>query len=463
MQLYNTMTRSKEAFVPIETDMVSMYSCGLTVYDEPHIGNWSVYIVWDLLSRVLKDAGYKVNHVENYTDVGHLVSDEDSGEDKMVKASKREKKSAWDVAKHYINRAEDDRKQLNILSPTQMPRATDYIQEQIALIQGLEERGFTYLIPEEGIYFDTSKLEDYGKLARLDIEGLQSGARVDDTGKRNVTDFALWKLSPKDEKRDMEWESPWGTGFPGWHIECSAMIRTILGDTIDIHTGGIDHIPVHHTNEIAQTESLTGKPLANYWIHRNFIKIDGHKMSKSLGNIYTLDTLVEKGFSPLDFRLLMLQSTYHNESNFSWDNLEAAKQRRKSLQAFADLRFQLQDDGVEQKDIDETLESMRASLQDDLNSPEALAVLSQLETKAMSRLVSQKTDFTEFIQWLDSILGLDLMSSEDISKEQKVALQERDDARRNQDWKVSDEIRDELVEQGIELRDSPYGYVWNRL
>ena len=462
MQLYNTMTRSKEAFVPLEDGKVSMYSCGLTVYDEPHIGNWSVYIVWDLLSRVLKDAGYDVTHVENYTDVGHLVSDEDSGEDKMVKASKREQKSAWDVAKHYINRAEDDMKLLNILRPTHMPRATEFIQQQIDFIQGLEARGFTYEIPDEGIYFDTSKLDDYGKLARLDIEGLQSGARVDDTGKRSVTDFALWKFSPKDEQRDMEWESPWGVGFPGWHIECSAMIRELLGDTIDIHTGGIDHIPVHHTNEIAQTESLTGKPFVHYWVHRNFIKIDGHKMSKSLGNIYTLETLKDKGYAALDFRLLMLQSTYHNESNFSWENIEAAKQRRKSLQAFADLRFQTQDNGITQKDLDETQAGIRATLQDDLNSPEALAVLSQLETKGMSELVDKAADFNSFIEWLDSVLGMDLMNSEDITNGQKALLEERETARREQDWKRSDEIRDELAKQGIDVRDSPYGYVWSR-
>jgi len=462
MQLYNTMTRSKEAFVPLEEGKVSVYSCGLTVYDEPHIGNWSVYIVWDLLARVLKDAGYDVTHVENYTDVGHLVSDEDTGEDKMVKASKREQKSAWDVAQHYINRAEDDMKLLNIMRPTHMPRATDFIQQQIDFIQGLEDRGFTYKIPEEGIYFDTSKLDDYGKLARLDIEGLQSGARVDDNDKRNVTDFALWKFSPKDEQRDMEWESPWGVGFPGWHIECSAMIRELLGDTIDIHTGGIDHIPVHHTNEIAQTESLTGKPFVHYWIHRNFIKVDGHKMSKSLGNIYTLATLQDKGYAPLDFRLLMLQSTYHNESNFSWDNIEAAKQRRKSLQAFADLRFQLQDNGVSQAEVDDTLEAMRAALQDDLNSPEALAVLSQLETKAMTNLIAYSTNFIDFIDWLDSVLGLDLASSEDITGSQRALLEQREAARKNQDWKESDRIRDELIEQGIEVRDSPYGYVWSR-
>jgi len=462
MQLYNTMTRSKEAFVPLEEGKVSVYSCGLTVYDEPHIGNWSVYIVWDLLARVLKDAGYDVTHVENYTDVGHLVSDEDTGEDKMVKASKREQKSAWDVAQHYINRAEDDMKLLNIMRPTHMPRATDFIQQQIDFIQGLEDRGFTYKIPEEGIYFDTSKLDDYGKLARLDIEGLQSGARVDDNDKRNVTDFALWKFSPKDEQRDMEWESPWGVGFPGWHIECSAMIRELLGDTIDIHTGGIDHIPVHHTNEIAQTESLTGKPFVHYWIHRNFIKVDGHKMSKSLGNIYTLATLQDKGYAPLDFRLLMLQSTYHNESNFSWDNIEAAKQRRKSLQAFADLRFQLQDNGVSQAEVDDTLEAMRAALQDDLNSPEALAVLSQLETKAMTNLIAYSTNFIDFIDWLDSVLGLDLASSEDITGSQRALLEQREAARKNQDWKESDRIRDELIEQGIEVRDSPNGYVWSR-
>jgi cysteinyl-tRNA synthetase len=241
------------------------------------------------------------------------------------------------------------------------------------------------------------------------------------------------------------------------------MIRELLGDTIDIHTGGIDHIPVHHTNEIAQTESLNSKPFVHYWIHRNFIKIDGHKMSKSLGNIYTLETLQDKGYAPLDFRLLMLQSTYHNESNFSWLNIEAAKQRRKSLQAFADLRFQLQDDGISQRELDETQKSMREALQDDLNSPEALAILSQLETKGLSQLVARASEFSAFIDWLDSIFGLDLASSEDITMSQRALLEKRESARRAQDFKTADDIRNELIQQRIDVRDSPHGYVWSRV
>lgn len=463
MQLFNTLTRQKEKFKPIKDKKVSLYSCGLTVYDEPHIGNWSNYIAWDTLVRTLRDQGFEVNHVQNYTDVGHLVSDDDSGEDKMIKSAKLQRKTAWDIAEYYIQRAEEGMSDLNITRPNHMPRATEYIPQQIKFVKELEEKGFTYLIPEEGVYFDSSKVSDYGKLAKLDIDGLRAGERVEVKGKKHPTDFALWKLSKSYEKRDMQWDSPWGKGFPGWHLECSVMSRELLGDTIDIHTGGIDHIPVHHTNEIAQSESLTGKEFVHYWLHRNFIKVDGLKMSKSRKNFYTLADLKKEGYDPLDFRILILQSSYHTESNFSWENLKAARSRRLSLQAFSDLRFQQIEEGINQDDIDRAKTQIRAALSDDLNTPEALAVLSRLENMASNSGVSSNANLISFINWLDTILGLDLAESIDISDAIKNKIKDRNTARNKKDWRTADQIREELLKQGIEIRDSSYGQVWQRI
>ena len=293
MKLYNTMSRQVEEFKPQKDGEVTIYTCGLTVYSQPHIGNWVVYIYWDVLQRTLEQSGYSVNRIQNITDVGHLTSDEDAGEDKMLASALKEGKTAWEIAEKYIKIAEEEANSLGLIKPN-LVRTTDYIEQQIDFVRRLEEKGYTYSL-NDGVYFDTSKLNNYGKLARLDIQGLQFGARVGDTGKKNPTDFALWKFSPKDQKRDMEWESPWGIGFPGWHLECSAIILELLGETIDIHNGGIDHIPVHHTNEIAQSETLTGKPLSKYWVHANHIKVDGQKMSKSLGNIYTLKEILDHG------------------------------------------------------------------------------------------------------------------------------------------------------------------------
>lgn len=470
MKLYDTMTREKRELRPIKPGHISLYSCGLTVYDEPHIGNWSNYIAWDTLVRVLRANGLEVSHVQNYTDVGHLVSDDDAGEDKMVKAAKRERKTAWDIAAHYIERAEAGMKALNITTPTHLPRATDYIPEQIKFVAELEQKGFTYIIPGEGVYFDTSRLTDYGKLARLDVEGLRAGERVDIAGKHNVTDFALWKFSPTDETRDMEWDSPWGKGFPGWHLECSVMSRELLGDTIDIHTGGIDHIPVHHTNEIAQTESLTGKPFVHYWLHRNFIKVDGKKMSKSLGNIYTLDELAEKGFEALDFRMLILQSHFQTESNFSWENLESAKQRRRDIQAFADLRFQMEDDfaSLGNDYFDNLTKQIGEALDDNLNTPAGLGFLSQaIDHIAHFGLggvhVGHADDFTNFLKKLDMWFGLDLLSSHDITPEQRDMISRRWEARKNRDFAVADSLRDKLLKSGLELRDTQTLSLWSRV
>jgi cysteinyl-tRNA synthetase len=312
MELYNTMSRQVEEVTPREGEgnRLTMYTCGLTVYSEPQIGNWVAYIYSDVLTRVLLANDFDIRRIQNITDVGHLVSDDDDGEDKMEKGAKRENMTAWDVAAKYSELSQQQAyDQLGLLRPAELVPATSCIDKQIEFASALEEKGYLYRTPD-GMYFDTSKVSDYGKLARLDIAGLEPGARVDMAGKRNITDFAVWKFSPEGAKRDMEWDSPWGVGFPGWHLECSTIILENLGEQIDIHTGGIDHIPVHHTNEIAQTESLTDKQFVRYWFHNNHMKVDGTKLSKSLGNSYTLDDITSRGYSLDAFKLLVLSSHY---------------------------------------------------------------------------------------------------------------------------------------------------------
>ncbi|MCA9348220.1 cysteine--tRNA ligase, partial [Candidatus Saccharibacteria bacterium] len=321
---------------------------------------------------------------------------------------------------------------------------------QIAFVQELESKGYTYTI-DDGVYFDTSKLADYGKLARLDIGGLQFGARVEDTGKRNPTDFAVWKFSNPSEKRDMEWSSPWGRGFPGWHLECSVMAREILGDTIDIHTGGIDHIPVHHTNEIAQTEAVTGQKFSNFWIHANHIKVNDTKMSKSLGNIYTLQDIIDKGFNLQAFKLLVLSKHYRTEGNFTWEILEASQNRLSRWQAIADLRWQINTTSQD------NYQDILYCLQDDLNTPKAIASIDQyfdsLET-------NQQAPSTEYLESINNLLGINLLKP-DITDDAKTIIGQREKARQSKDWAESDRLRDNLSQQGIGIKDTPNGTIWN--
>lgn len=451
MKLYNTLTRKVEEFKPLEDKKVKLYVCGLTVYSQPHIGNWVAYIYWDILVRTLRASGYEVKHIQNITDVGHLTNDDDAGEDKMLASALKEGKTAWEVAEKYISVAEHEAyHQLGLLRPTSLPRATYYIDQQIKFVKELETKGYTYVL-EDGVYFDTAKLSDYGKLARLDIEGLKFGARVADTGKKNPTDFALWKFSPKDHKRDMEWESPWGSGFPGWHLECSTIVKELLGDQIDIHAGGIDHIPVHHTNEIAQTEALTGKKMANFWLHNNHIKVDGTKMSKSLGNIYTLQDILNKGYDIQAFKLLVLSKHYRTEGNFTWEILEAAQNRLKNWQAAADLRWQKPDTGS----VDEIL----TPLQNDLDTPATLALISVSFDECLARNMAPPLATLEAIY---DLLGINLLK-DDISNQQKLLIKDREEAREAKDFAKSDQIRSELNNQGIEVKDTPSGTIWSRL
>ena len=471
MKLYNTLTRKKDTFKPLG-DTVKIYTCGLTVYSQPHIGNWTGYIYWDILIRLLRYEGYAVERTQNITDVGHLTSDDDAGEDKMEKGARVEGKTAWDVAKKYSEIASHEAYDvLRLIHPEHLAPATQYIEQQIAFARELERKGFTYIIEGDGVYFDTSKLDDYGKLARLDIEGLEAGARVSVEGKRNITDFAIWKFSPADTKRDMEWDSPWGKGFPGWHLECSVIARETLGDQIDIHTGGVDHIPVHHTNEIAQTESVTGKQFAAFWLHNNHIKVDGRKMGKSLGNIYTLSDILSRGFSAMDFKLAVIERHYRTEGNFTWDTLAAAHNRLHNWRNYAAMRHQIHD--TLHQDEDKTSENyvqfyagkqaLVEALEDDLDTPRALAIIDQEFSKLDNTPIDRihRASFVALLETIDEILGLYVLeSTPDISDDAKQLLIERRRLRDSKDWGGSDRLRDELAALRITVKDTPSGTVW---
>lgn len=476
LKIYNTPTKTVEEFAPQTGNEVKLYTCGPTVYSEPHIGNWVAFIRWDTLVRVLRADGYQVNRVMNITDVGHLVSDADEGEDKMEKGARREGVTAWEVAERYTNRFLEGMSALNLLPPETLCRATGHIDQQIDLIKQLEAKGHTYRI-DDGVYFDTNTFPTYADFAHLDLEALKEGARVEaNDQKRNPSDFALWKFSPENTKRDMEWDSPWGKGFPGWHIECSAMAMQYLGATLDIHTGGIDHIPIHHTNEIAQSEAASGQKFSNYWLHCAHLLSDGTKLSKSLGNSYTLDDLAENGFSAMDFRMFILQSHYRTETNFTFDNLAAARSRLERWKDIAALRWQIHDTLVNDDDKDSTgrvngiiLAAPHAALEalnDDLNTPEALV---KLET-ALDALGAAPLDALQhsavkaLVDWIDDVLGLKLAeSTPDITDAQKQTILQRERARDNKDWQLSDRLRDELLEQGVALRDSGSSTIWTRI
>lgn len=478
MRLHNTLTGKLDTFTPQNPDQVTLYTCGPTVYSEPLVGNWVAYIRWDLLVRTLMANNYAVKRVMNITDVGHLTSDADDGEDKMQKGARREGVTAWEVADRYTNRFLEGMTALNLLPPEVLSKATEHIAEQIELVQKLEQGGHTYVI-DDGVYFDTSTFPSYADFAHLDLADQKAGARVEfNAEKRNPSDFALWKFSPKGEQRDMEWDSPWAPpgeesrkGFPGWHIECSAMAIKYLGETLDIHTGGIDHIPVHHTNEIAQSEAATGKRFANYWLHANFLLSDGTKISKSLGNGYTLANLDEKGFSPLDFRMFVLQSHYRTESNFTWENIAAAAARLQHWKAVASLRHQTHDTLIDETDRDHDANGMLLSvkqaileaLDDDLNSPMALTQIDRAfdAVEAADTNSVKRSVLTDTLQFIDEILGLKLIdSTPDIDDDTKQLLLQRQRARDEKDWNKSDKIRKELGEQGIGINDTPSGARW---
>lgn len=464
MKLYNTLGRRLQEFVPIKPGQVTLYTCGPTVYDYAHIGNLRAYVFDDTLRRALQAGGLQVKHVMNITDVGHLSSDEDEGEDKLEKGAAREEKSVWEVADFYIKAFEADVGELNILSPNgyhgpkgPYARATDFIEQQKEIIQKLLDKDCAYLT-SQAIYFDVTKLRDYGKLTGQKLSDKETAARsevVTDPAKKNPQDFALWFFKTgRFARHSMAWPSPWGEGFPGWHLECSAIIHATLGEPIDLHTGGVDHIGTHHTNEIAQTEAAFGTELARFWLHNEHLLVDGRKMAKSAGNFYTLKDIKSKGYDPLALRLLFLQSHYRSQMNFTWQALDAAQIFLKSIQAWADSRGQGILKELDQAASESLLAEINSALADDLNTARALtAVNNSAENHSPSRGLLEK---------LDDILGLGLAGRPEISAEQKQIISSREDARQKQDWGEADRLRKVLSDQGIELNDTPAGTLWRR-
>ena len=450
LALYDTWSRAVQPFVPIQPDQVGLYCCGPTVYDYAHIGNLRTYIFEDTLRRVLMRNGYNVRHVVNITDVGHLTSDADEGEDKMEKGSRRTGESAWTIAKHYTNAFMADWRALNLLEPSVWCRATDHISEQIAFIGKLERTGHIYRT-DDGVYFDTSKQDNYGFLARLDRTGLQAGKRVAVGAKRRITDFALWKFSPSDSKRQMEWDSPWGRGFPGWHIECSAMAAKYLGPWFDIHCGGEDHIPVHHSNEIAQTEAAYDTRLAKFWMHGYFLTLDAAKMSKSDGDFVRLQTLIERGTDPIAYRYLCLMAHYRSSLRFSWESLDAAQatlDRLRNIYGSWPLGGQTDTEFVSRFD---------AEVNQDLNMPRALAVLWDLVRSDLSPATRRAT-----VDRFDSVLGLRLIDFDsgrvDIPPDVVALANERSKARVARDWARADSLRAMLHALGWQVEDTQCGH-----
>lgn len=457
LKLYNPTSQQLENCEFDSGPDVKIYTCGPTVYDYPHIGNWYTFIRYDLLVRFLRTSGYKVNWVMNITDVGHLVSDSDTGEDKMQKGAIREGKSAWDIAEFYADYFKKYLLELNFEEINKLPRATDYINEQVQLVQTLEDKGFTYKI-DDGIYFDTSKFSKYSEFAKLNIEGQVDGARVEiNSDKRNPSDFALWKFSPKNEKRDMEWDSPWGVGFPGWHLECSAMIHALLKETIDIHGGGIDHIPIHHTNEIAQSEAAYDQPLSRYWLHCNHILVDGKKMSKSLGNFIKLDDIVNKDIPLTIFRAHVLSGHYRSQSEFSWEGLQATRTR---IQNWIDKLSESSQTTTNNNvvNIDDCKKELLDALSNDINTPLLLSTIDrQIDT-------IHQGNINEYLGIVESLTGLQIKSYlKELDENEQLLVAERYSAKKSQNWAKSDELRNKLLEIRIKVKDTKDGQVWSRV
>ncbi len=464
LRLYNTLTRRKEPLSPIEPPLVRVYSCGPTVYARQHLGNLRTYVFADLLNRSLRIFGFEVRHVINITDVGHLVSDADSGDDKLEKAAREQRRSAWEIAAQWTGVFQDDLAKLHCRAPDVWCKATDHIAEQIEMIRALEAKGFTYRV-SDGIYFDVSKDPHYGELARLDLAAQATSERIEGaTEKRNAADFALWKFSAAEgARREMEWESPWGRGFPGWHIECSAMSVKHLGTRFDIHTGGSDHIPVHHTNEIAQTENALGvRPWVRIWMHGGWLMFDGSKISKSTGgSVLNLDELIAQGFDPLAFRYFLLSGHYRQQLGYSDDAIRGAQTAwRKLLRHAAELADETADFGAEV--ADELRARFRAALADDLNAPRALAVVWEA---LRSETLGGRLKHALLREW-DAVLALGLSEAREERVESDAELDalalERDQARAAKNWKRADEIRDLFKARGILIEDSPQGSRWRR-
>lgn len=464
ISLFNTLGRRKEELRPVHPGQVGIYTCGPTVYSRAHIGNLRAYVFADTLRRMLEYNGLAVKHVMNITDVGHLVSDADEGEDKMEKAAREHGKTPWEIAAEYTDIFFADCKKLNIKRPTVVAPATEYIQEMIEYVKCLVERGYVYET-EDGLYFDISKYDEYGQLSGIDLEGQMAGARVEvNQAKRNPHDFAVWKKAPKEHI--MQWESPWGMGYPGWHIECSVISTKHLGEVFDIHTGGVDHIPIHHENEIAQSVGCSGKIPANIWMHCEFLQIDKGKMSKSLGNVYTISDLEEKGYAPLALRYFYLNSHYRKQVNFTWEGIEGAHIALERLRGrVARLLEEYPEPNSNAPSSAKSAsyeEDFLAAINDDLNVPKALAVVWDV-----TKDTSLGSDAVRLLQKFDNVLGLSLFSGQkedsapvELPADVMEKIKEREAARAAKDWAKADQIRDELLQRGIALIDTKDGTEW---
>ena len=464
-RLYNSLGREIQDFIPMHEDSVGMYTCGPTVYDYAHIGNMRTYIFEDLLRRSLEYAGFTVQHVMNITDVGHLTGDEDDGEDKMLAGARKSGMTVWEIAEKYTASFFKDTDRLNILRPHVACKATEHIEEMINLVKKLEEKGYVY-VANGNVFFDTSKFASYGKLALLDRQELKAGARIEiDTTKKHPADFALWFTNSKFEHQAMMWDSPWGKGYPGWHLECSAMSMKYLGEQFDIHCGGVDHIPVHHTNEIAQSEAATGKKWVNYWLHGEFLLMEKGKMAKSAGKFVTLQTLVDSGYDPADFRYLCLGAHYRSQLNYSEDSLNGARYSRRNLtERLARIRenglpVPFEKLGVNAKKY---IDGFKKEISNDLNMPKALSGLWNL-TKDDS--VPDGEKLTAAYR-MDHVFGLGL--EEAIEREDTLEpalmkmITDREQARKNGDYALADSLRDELAGHGVILEDTAAGTRWLR-
>ena len=451
---YNTLTKSKEKFIPIDKTEVKIYSCGPTVYKDATIGNMRTNIFQDVLRRVLRYNGYKIKHVMNITDVGHLVSDGDEGEDKMLKSAKEENKTPLEIAKHYTKLFFDDLEALNIEKPEVICKATEHIKEMLEYVEELMEKGYAYET-STAIYFDISKLDKYPVLSNLNLEEQKAGARVSvDKEKRNPYDFALWIKAP--ENHLMKWDSPWGPSYPGWHIECSAMGRKYLGEQFDIHTGGIDLIPTHHENEIAQSKGVCGKIPANYWMHGEYLLIDGGKMSKSLGNVYLIKNLIEKGYDPIVYKLFSYSCHYRNKLNFTWEAIEATSKSLERLKNGYKTHLEGNDE-INDEMVAEYEERFHKAINDDLNMPSAMGVVWEV-----IRNEKKSPKLANLLLKFDKVLGLKIdeqtnKPKEDIPEEILELVEKRKTARENKDWTKSDELRDLIKSKGYEVKDTKEG------
>lgn len=460
LTLYNTLTKKKEKFIPLDKNEVKLYSCGPTVYSFAHIGNFRAYIFMDTLRRVLKYNGYKLKHVMNVTDVGHLESDSDEGEDKMIKAAKKEKKDPYEIAEYYTKAFLKDIDKLNIDKPEIITKATENIEQMIEYVQEIIKNGFAYET-SKGIYFDISKLDKYPILSNRKVDEQIAGARVEvDPEKRNPYDFAIWIKSP--ENHIMKWESPWGLSYPGWHLECSTMSKRFLGEEFDIHTGGVDHIPTHHENEIAQAKGAIGKIPARIWMHCEFLLVDGGKMSKSLGNVYTISQLEEKGIAPLAYKLFCFTAHYRTKLNFTFESVGSAQI---ALERLYDgyLKHKEGKEDVEDSIIEEYKQKFLSYINDDMNMPVAMSIVWEI-----ARNSAKSKKYADLLLEFDEVLGLDIINAQkhldDINKKEipeeiQKLIDERNKARENKDWEKSDKIRDLILQKGYSIKDTKNGII----